>query len=176
LGAAAKYDLLEMPAYTLAEVASYLHAPYQTLRYWVLGRRAVQPIVRAASIRPPMLSFMNLLECHVLDAMRHQHSLKLPAIRRAIETLENLFPSSHPLVDKTFKTDGIDLFTEQLEEVINLSRCGQLGIRGILDLYLERIEFNPDGIATKFFPFVSKPAVESQRSFRLVLQSLVAGQ
>ena len=65
--------------------------------------------------------------------------------------------SDHPLVEHKFKTDGVDLFVESLDrEVINLSKGGQLVLKEILNLYLQRIEFNAEGAATKFYPFVVK--------------------
>lgn len=155
--AARRYNVLEAPAYAPSEVASYLGIPYQTLRYWISGRCAVGPIVHPARSQPLILSFINLLECHVLDAMRRQHRLRLPAVRRAVETANKLFFSDHPLVEHKFKTDGVDLFVESLDrEVINLSKGGQLVLKEILNLYLQRIEFNAEGAATKFYPFVVK--------------------
>jgi uncharacterized protein (DUF433 family) len=151
------YDLLEAPSYPLSEVAAYLGIPYQTVRYWVGGRGGVGPIVYPAKVQPPILSFVNLLECHVLDAMRKQHGIRLPVVRRAVETANRLLSSEHPLVEQRFQTDGVDLFIETLgREVLNLSRGGQLGLRQILSVYLQRIEFNAEGAATKFYPFVVK--------------------
>lgn len=156
-GAARRYDLIEAPAYTPSEVSSYLGIPYETLRYWISGRGTVRPIVHPARLQPAVLSFINLLECHVLDAMRKQYRLRLPAVRRAVETANKLFSSDHPLVEHRFKTDGVDLFVESLDkEVINLSKGGQLVLKEILNLYLQRIEFSAKGAATKFYPFVVK--------------------
>jgi len=112
--------------------------------------------VRAPSISPPRFTFMNLLEFHILTAMRWK-GLKMEKVRRALEYIGRQWPSKHPLLDQLFQTDGIDLFVSKLpDEIINVSKQGQLGFKGILEAFLQRIDFDPSGIAAKFFPFVEE--------------------
>lgn len=148
------HEFLEVPIYGTVEVARYLRVPYQTLRYWLLGSRSVPPLVSLARQQPPRLSFMNLLECHMLSAMRALYNLRIPKVRRALTTAKNIFPSQHPLVDLDFETDNVDLFVKRLpHELINLSRGGQLAIEEVLKIHLQRIERDPTGLFS-FFPFV----------------------
>jgi len=147
---------LETPIYGTKEVASYVRVPYQTLRYWIRGSESVGPLVKLVSLTPPRFSFYNLLECHMLSAMRGFYSLPIPKVRRALVTLERFLPSPHPLVDRQFLTDKVDLFVQGLpNEIVNLSRGGQLGIREILTTHLERIEQDARGLIN-FFPFVEE--------------------
>jgi uncharacterized protein (DUF433 family) len=82
----------------------------------------------------------------------------MPAIRRAIEYVRNVYPSPHPLLSENFLTDGKDLFVKKIERVvgdeqtINVSRWGQLGFGPILDFYLQRIERDEKGWPIKLFP------------------------
>ncbi len=117
-------DVLEFPVYNLAEAASYARVPYQTLRYWTVVSR----LIKIPSYDPPGLSFFNLLECHLLQALRTIYELKINAVRRAVETLQQLHPeSSHPLYfESRFSTDKSSLFLGN----INLSEGGQVEIRG----------------------------------------------
>ena len=77
---AATNDPRDRPAYPLVEAARYLKLPPATLRAWTLGRRYpttrgkgdFQPLIRPASGRPPLLSFSNLIEAHVLRALLYQ--------------------------------------------------------------------------------------------------------
>jgi uncharacterized protein (DUF433 family) len=149
-------EILEVPIYGTVEVASYLRVPYQTLRYWTRGSESLAPVIPLASDDPPRLSFINLLECHVLSAMRAIYKLRVPKVRQALATVRRLFPSPHPLVDLEFQTDSVDLFVQQLpDEIVNLSRGGQLGIKEVLKVYLQRIERDPSGLFN-FFPFVEE--------------------
>lgn len=145
--------ILDAPAYSCAEAASYARVPYQTLRYWVRGRGDTPPLIRVDESRPIALSFLNLLECHVLHALRTKYEMQIKSVRRALETLEHISPSRHPLLESTLHTDKIDLFFDSAGDFINLSRGGQTAMKEILHRYLQRIETNESGIP-KFFPFV----------------------
>jgi uncharacterized protein (DUF433 family) len=148
-------ELYELPAYGVPEAAEYLRVPYQTLRYWLTGFRRMQPIVRMAA--PNRLSYMNLLECHMVMAMREVHHLRLPKVRRALSSLNRLFPSRHPFLDRILQTNGVDIVTDELGKLINLSQDGQIEITNFLTLHLQRIENDPVGVF-KFFPFVMSRA------------------
>jgi uncharacterized protein (DUF433 family) len=144
-------ELYEMPAYGVPEAARFLRTPYQTLRYWLTGFGHMPPVIKMAA--PNRLSYFNLLECHAVLAMREVHHLRLPKVRRALASLNKLCPSKHPFLDRVLQTDGIDILTEELGPMINLTRDGQLEIKNFLELRLQRIQVDAAG-AFKFFPFV----------------------
>ena len=147
-------DRREIPAYGIIEVADYLRVPRKTVEYWVAGGKS--PLIQAPSISPPRFTFMNLLECHILSAMRWK-GVKVEKVRRALEYIGREWPSKHPLLDQLFETDGVDLFISRLpDEIINVSRQGQLGFKGILEAFLERIELDTSRIAAKFIPFAEE--------------------
>lgn len=75
--------------YGLSEAALYLRVPIKTLEYWVVGQGSGKPIIKTAGQRPRALSFMNLLECHMLATMKKLYDLKLPRIRRAVADLSS---------------------------------------------------------------------------------------
>lgn len=143
-------ELYELPAYGVPEAARFLRTPYQTLRYWLTGSSRVPPVVKMSA--PNRLSYFNLLECHAVMAMREVHHLRLPKVRRALASLNKLFPSKHPFLDRVLKTDGVDILTEELGTMINLTQNCQLEIKTFLTLHLQRIEIQ--GGTYKFFPFV----------------------
>src|SRR5215470_1305868 len=122
-------DQRERPAYRLPEAARYLRMPEATLRSWILGRKypttsAVKffwPIIKLPAPRPPVLSFLNLVEAHVLDAIRRDHEVSLKRVRLAVAYLEKHYKSEHPLIEHQFETDGLDLFIDKAGLLINLS-------------------------------------------------------
>ena len=95
-------DVRELPAYGVAEAAHYLLVPRATLRSWVAGmsygsdgeRTFFKPVIQPAATSPVALSFINLIEAHVLAAIRRKHRVDMPAVRRAIEYLNLSFASS----------------------------------------------------------------------------------
>jgi uncharacterized protein (DUF433 family) len=156
-------DILETPIYGLIDAAHYLRLPYQTLRYWTRGRDSVQPIVQLASDNPPRLSFVNLLECHMLSSMRKRYNLRLPKVRQALHTLAKMYPSPHPLVDRKFETNRINLFVREYgQQLLNLNNPDQGSFEQFLEVFMERIEVIDNG-AMRFFPFVEKPSPSEPR-------------
>lgn len=164
-------DPREVPAYSVAEAAHYLTVPENTVRSWVLGRsfpaksgrRRSSPLVKPAEPRSNSLSFVNLLELHVLAAIRRHHGVEMSRVRTAIRHLERQFNSDHPLVDQEMLTDGTDLFAEQLGALVNLSREGQLAIRETLDAHLQRIERDAKGLAVRLYPFTRTASTAAPR-------------
>jgi uncharacterized protein (DUF433 family) len=149
-------NILETPIYGLVDAAHYLRLPYQTLRYWTKGRETIEPIVNLASYDPPRLSFVNLLECHMLSSMRKRYNLRLPKVRKALRTLAKMYPSPHPLLDRKLETNKIDVFIREYgDELLNLNRPNQRSFGEFLELFMERIEVVDNGML-RFFPFVEK--------------------
>jgi uncharacterized protein (DUF433 family) len=162
-----KNPILEAPAYSCAEAASYARVPYQTLRYWAVGRPGVPPLINLPESEPVSLSFLNLLECHVLHALRTKYEMQIKAVRRALETLNHLYPSKHPLLESTLRTDRINLFWDNAGELIDLSHGGQAAMREVLLKYIQRIAINESGIP-KLYPFVHKESSEEPRIVSIV--------
>lgn len=157
--------LYEESAYGVPEAAVYLKVPYNTLRYWLTGFGKRPPIVEPVETNPVRLSFMNLLECHVLAGMRKIYDLKLPKVRAALIKVGKDFPQPHPLVNETFLTDRKDLFIERVGKIINVSQQGQYGMN-FYHLHLQRIEVDPKGVF-RFFPFVVQPRPNEPKSIEI---------
>jgi uncharacterized protein (DUF433 family) len=157
-------QVLEVPLYSVFEASRYLHLPENTLRAWVAGRvyplrsggsRRSEPVIELADPQNSRLSFSNLTEAHVLDALRRQYHVELPQIRRAVRYLREQFRTAHPLVHHQMLTDGKHLFVEGagLRDVINASRHGQLAMRDLIALHLQRVEWDSDDFVARFYPF-----------------------
>jgi uncharacterized protein (DUF433 family) len=147
-----KDENLELPMYGLSEAALYLRVPIKTLEYWVFGQGRIRPMIRAAGKHPRTLSFMNLLECHMLTAMRKIYDLRLPKIRRAVAHLSATSSFRHPLVEQPLYTDGVDVLIKEIDSILNISRGGQFVIPQIVGIHLQRIEYEKGKF--RFYPFV----------------------
>lgn len=163
-------DIRSLPAYSFAEAAHYLNLPVTTLRAWCLGQpyqvrgepRRFQPVLRLDGRTPPALSFLNLVEAHVLAAIRREHKVSLQSVRRALQYVRDKLGQDRPLVQAEFETDGVSLFVERLGELINASREGQLAMRSLLEAHLRRIERDPQGLPIKLYLFTRKGDPERQ--------------
>jgi uncharacterized protein (DUF433 family) len=146
------------------EAAHYLRIPPTTIRCWVsgrnyptkAGRQFSKPVIQPADSKSRLLSFMNLVEIHVLDAIRRKYNISLEKVRIAVHYLSRQFPSKHPLADQEFATDGLNLFVEKFSQLINISQDGQLAMREIIQAHLERIERDMAGIPVRLYPFTRK--------------------
>lgn len=141
-------SVFDTPAYSCLQAAHYIGIPSHTLRRWI-GEDGL-----IATLNPSAVSFNNLAEAHVLKSMRRVHGLSLQKIRKALQELARVRKTAHPLLDETFETDGVDLCIREQDEVINLSQHRQREIREFVSLYLQRIERNDAGRATRLYPFV----------------------
>jgi uncharacterized protein (DUF433 family) len=105
------------------------------------------------------MSFYNLVEAHVLLTFRRHYNIRIPQIRDAMDYLRGDIDHKHPLITQDFKVYGGDLIIERLgvkdattTVAINASKKGQLGIKEVLEIYLERIERTGFGLPGSLHP------------------------
>jgi uncharacterized protein (DUF433 family) len=153
-------DLRDVPSYGIPEAAHYLGIAEETLRSWTLGRKyptaggmkTSKPLIVPANARTDTLSFYNLIEAHVLLFTRQVHGLRMADVKNGIDFVREKMNIERPLIHQVFWTDRKHLFVKTLEQVIDASQMGQLGIKTILDLYLQRIDWDRGGIAARLYP------------------------
>ncbi len=169
-------DPRQIPAYTIQDAARILKIPAGTLRSWVFGRpykaaghlRRTLPLVETPDGNAS-LSFVNLVEAYVLSAIRREHQISLPKVRKSLDYLKNRVPSANPLADHDFQTDGLDLFVDIFGDLVNTSRGGQIAIREVLGNYLRRIERNRLGEAIRLFPLTTPNNIDAGIKRRLIV-------
>lgn len=165
-------DPRALPAYTVSEAAHYLLIPRATLASWVAGRpyptragiKFFRPVLLLPERRNHQLSFVNLVEAHVLNAIRHEHNIAFDKVRKSVEYLRRQFGSKHPLAEYKFETDGIDLFVQRYGELINTSREGQMAMREVLHWFLHRVERDESGFPVKLYPFTRKATPDAPKT------------
>jgi uncharacterized protein (DUF433 family) len=151
-------DPLDAPTYSLAEAAQILRIPKATVQAWVRGRtypssrgrKRGQPLV---DVSDPGLSFRNLVELHVLGALRRTHRIEMSAVRRALHYLKKQLGIPRPLADQQMLTDGRDLFIQRYGQLLSVSEQGQLQMKQMIGDYLARVERDSSGVPTRLFPF-----------------------
>ncbi len=158
-----KTDIRDHPAYTPAEAARYLKLATATLRSWVAGRPypkaggvgRFQPLIHPAQRKPPVLSFWNLIEAHVLRSLRTDHGVSIKALREALRYAERSLKIERLLLSKELRAHAGQVFLARYGELINLSASGQLAMRRLLDEHLKRIEWDEWQFPVRLYPFVS---------------------
>jgi uncharacterized protein (DUF433 family) len=159
-----KFDIRNQAAYSMAEAARYLKLPAATLRAWVVGRaypieegrRAMsQPLIRCAQKRPPLLSFQNLIEAHVLRSLRSDHGVAFGELRKAIKYAEQRLNIERLLLHPDLRTGAGRVFLDKYGELIDLPNSGQLAMRKLLEEHLKRVEWDEWKFPVRLYPFVS---------------------
>ncbi len=155
-------DPREIPLYGLNETSRYLKIHVNTLRSWVFGRtyfaqneqKKSLPVIHLPDKNKPLLSFMNLVEVHVLSAITRIHKVQFKKVRLALEFLENKFNSKYyPLANNQFWTDQFEIFIDKSGDLICASRDGQMVMKEVIEQYLLRVERDIDLTAFRVYPF-----------------------
>jgi uncharacterized protein (DUF433 family) len=147
-----------VPSYRIAEVTQYLRMPKATVRAWAVGQGGFKPVLSVESQGGvPLLSFVNLVEVHVLDALRREHDIPLQKTRAVLRLLDRLFSGeAHPLADRDLLTESGEVFVEHLGRLVSASQDGQIAIRELLQAHLRRVDRDPTGRASRLYPFTRK--------------------
>jgi uncharacterized protein (DUF433 family) len=121
-------------------------------------------VINIRARQPPILTFWNLAEAHVLAAVRREHGISLQSTRKAVDYVARALKHDHPLIRQDFLTDGISLFIEGLKtmadtdagvrSLINASQHGQLAARQLLEKALNRVSRDTDGLIERIYPWV----------------------
>jgi uncharacterized protein (DUF433 family) len=163
-------DIRDNPAYGIADAARYIHMPAATLRSWVLGRTyprgggtaAFEPLIQLPGRDGHRLSFNNLVEAHVLRALRTSHGVRIDAVRPAIAYAEQTLGIKRLLVSEQLLTAGGDVFLDRFGQLINLSKSGQLALRRLLEAHLRRVERDHHDLPIRLFPFLGSDMSDSR--------------
>ncbi len=154
-------DIRNQPAYGPAEAARYLRLPAATLRSWLVGRAypkgdahaTSQPLIKPASAQPLQVSFYNLIEAHVLRALRIDHGVAMAELRTAIAFAEKELQLRRLLLSPELRTHAGQVFLDRYVELINLSASGQLAMRKVFDEHLQRVEWDEWKFPVRLYPY-----------------------
>lgn len=163
-------DPKELPRYTVPEAARYLRMSETTLKSCVAGRsypvtggnRQWVGLITRPDEKDPKLSFSNLIEAHVLLALRRQYRVKVKEIRTALEYTSRKCGIERVLLSRQLRAMKGNLFLQELDKLTNVGRGGQGAMPEILGAYLERIEWDFAGPA-RMFPLTRDQHLDSPK-------------
>jgi uncharacterized protein (DUF433 family) len=163
-------SVYESPSYRPGEAAHILSIPQSTVKAWCFGQgyttragdvKTFQPVFVPADSELRLLSFSNLCELLVHASITRHYRIPLQQVRPALQYVREELGSDRPLIERDFRTNGINLFLTHAGQLLNVSRGGQVALRGDLEAALDRIERGASGRPVRLFPFsrpVSKAA------------------
>jgi len=143
----------ELPAYAAVRAAQIVRLSPSTLRIWARGYGEHDALFSPAQRSPLTLSFSNLVEAFVLASIRRAHGVSMQRVRKALRFIGRELGVQRPLIHARFRTDGVRLFVDYADRLLEVSSKGQAALREVLDASLERIEWGRD-VAERFYPWV----------------------
>lgn len=158
-------DPREEPRYSFPDAARAIEVPASTLRSWVVGqtydrkhdRAYFAPVLSRPSDDDSRLSFTNLIEAHVLRALRTVHEVKLSGIREAVDIAEEQFGIQRLLISPDLRTSAGALFLDRYTHILELNEGQQLAMKSVLEQYLSRVRFDDARLPVEFRPFERSP-------------------
>lgn len=161
-------DVREAPSYTFADASRYLRVPAPTVRVWTVGLHSENQRFEALIHRPDpsdkRLSFNNLVEIHVLRALRTQHGIPMGAVREALQDAEKRFGVRRLLIHKELSAIPGRLFLDRYGELVELSRGGQLVLREVFKNHLKAVVHDPKGVPIRLYPWIPDPFKPASRA------------
>lgn len=161
-------DRFSVPLYTQAEASTYLGVPESTFRSWARGYHLQRsgkeiighPVITAldkTAARDASIPFVGLAEGYALAAIRRS-GVPLQRVRPALERLSVEMGMTHALASQGLFTDGVEVLFDYAKTTSDddaaalrklvVVRDGQRVLGDMVERYLRRIEFGPDGYAT----------------------------
>ena len=85
--------------------------------------------------------------------MRRVHRVSMQRVRKALRYVGRELGYQRPLIHARFKTDGVSLFVQHADRLLDVSAEGQALLREVLDTSLARIDWERD-LAVRLYPSV----------------------
>lgn len=153
------YSPREVPRYTIAQASRYLNLPPSTLRSWTRGqdyqsgarRVRSKPLIHAAAEN--LLSFSQLVEAHLMRALRVDQHVRMSMLRKAIGVAEKQYGIHRLMLSHDLRTAPGQLFLERYGQLIHLVPSAQLAMRLVWEAHLKRVRWDAEG-ANALFPFL----------------------
>ena len=134
------------------------------------GQWPIPAIDWPASRRPPLLSFSNLIEAHVLRSLRTDHGVPVKALRSALAYAEKTLGIGRLLLRPELRADAGKVFLGRYGELIELTASGQLAMRRLFDGHLKRVDWDLSDFPVRLYPFLWTTAPTEERSIVIDLR------
>ena len=158
--------------YTTSEVAQILRLPHAKVKRWLgdyWNAKFSDEISQYSEGRGAerVTNFHTLIEFFTFYQLREK-KISVPKIVKAHKILAEHYKTKYPFATYSILTDGERvLFRDEVGEMINADESLQIYIRQVIEPFCERIEFNADQLATRFFPNgkESQVVIDPKRKF-----------
>jgi uncharacterized protein (DUF433 family) len=139
--------------------------PTATLRSWFAGIEGhFVAVIRWEEARDRRLSFSNLVEAHVLRALRTKHGISMPEVRKSILWVQREYGIERLLIHPGLRAVPGRMFLRHYSELIELPPSGQHVLERVFDHHLEAVVQDPAGVPLKLYPWIPDPTAGPKKS------------
>lgn len=152
-------DYIGIGVYTLQEAALYSGASSHKLSRWLYGTKETAPIIKSQFYDEHLVSFLDLIQAKAINHAR-KLGISMQKIREAINTVKKDYDMDFPLAynKALVEFDNQLLFqnrdTQEIIQVTGKPKHQKM-IPDIIKGFMQDLEFNVEGKAIKYTPFVS---------------------
>ncbi|MEP6516791.1 DUF433 domain-containing protein [Microcoleus vaginatus] len=174
------FDPREIPIYSIPQAAQYLRLPKDRLRSWVgcwssktkADKRFFEPLIKLPNpknfellpqSKTTLLSFINLVEAHVLIAIFKATGFSRKQLSTALDYIKRYLSTPQLYARKEFESKGINLLFERFGQQLAASDREQEA-RQILKTYFDRIVRDEAGLPLKLYPFTKLPGSDEPKT------------
>ena len=164
-------DPRNRPLYSFPEAGRATGIPASTLRAWFAGTTyglrgdttRFEPVIRRPDPHDARVSFTNLIEAHVLRALRTVHDVRMSSVREAVDLAQSELGIDRLLISPDLRTSAGKLLLDRYTDLLELTCSQQIAIRSVLAQYLERVEYDESQLPSQFYPFERSPRNRDQK-------------
>lgn len=109
------------------------------------------------------MTIYNLVEAHVLRALRTDHGVALAELRAAMDCSQKKLQLPRLLLSPDLRTHAGQVFLDRYAELINLSASGQLALRKLFEDHLQRVEWDEWQFPVRLYPYLQGTARSSEQ-------------
>ena len=148
--------------YTVAEAAHYCRVSTAMMNRWLFGSKSGQSVLDPQfGSDERAVSFLDLVQTIAIREIRIVRAVPLPKFRQAIKLAKETFGLDHPFARRhctyLFGDELVIRPVQDGNEYVEASgkHPGQRLI-SFVEMYLEQLDFSPEGLASKYRIFTSK--------------------
>ena len=174
------FDPREIPIYSIPQAAQYLRLPKDRLRDWVggwfsktkAGKRFFEPLIKLPhpknfellpQSKTTLLSFINLVEAHVLIAIFKATGFSRKQLSTALDYINDRLSTPQLYGGIEFQSEGIALLFKRFGQKLAASDREQEA-RQILKTYFDRIVRDEAGLPLKLYPLTKLPGADEPKT------------
>jgi len=174
------FDPREIPIYSIPQATQYLRLPKDRLRSWVgvwssktkADKRFFEPLIKLPNpknfellpqSKTTLLSFINLVEAHVLIAIFKATGFSRKQLSTALDYINDYLSTPQLYAGKEFERKVRNLLFESFGQKLAASDREQEA-KQILNTYFDRIVRDEAGLPLKLYPFTKLPGSDEPKT------------